>query len=85
MDICERVCLLFTYGFKTQYITLGNQLNAPQVVWYFPSFFKDALARCRKQIIADLDIAYIIDFLVENKVIDDQAYLHIKSEVGIPL
>ena len=48
----------------------------------FTVCFKDALVKCRKQIMADLDVAYIIDFLVENKVIDDQAYLHIKSEVG---
>ena len=39
--------------------------------------------KCRKQIMADLDVTYIIDFLLDNKVIDEQAFMHVKSEVNM--
>ena len=37
--------------------------------------------RCRKQIIADLDVTYIIDFLIANNVVDNQAQEAINSMV----
>ena len=37
--------------------------------------------RCRKQILADLDVTYIIDFLLENKVVDAQVQRIIDTEV----
>ena len=41
---------------------------------------RDALLKCRKQILADLDVAYIIDFLLENNVVDDQVHQVINAE-----
>ena len=38
--------------------------------------------RCRKQIIADLDVTYIIDFLIANNVVDNQAQEAINSMVS---
>ena len=36
--------------------------------------------RCRKQILADLDVTYIIDFLMENNVVDNQVKEVINSQ-----
>jgi len=38
--------------------------------------------RCRKQILADLDVKYIIDFLLENNVVDNQVHKIINAEVS---
>ena len=38
--------------------------------------------RCRKQILADLDVTYIIDFLMENNVVDNQVKEVINSQVS---
>ena len=37
--------------------------------------------RCRKQILADLDVTYIIDFLMENNVVNNQIKEIIDSQV----
>ena len=38
--------------------------------------------RCRKQILADLDVTYIIDFLMENNVVDNHVKEVINSQVS---
>ena len=40
------------------------------------------MSKCRKQILADLDVTYITDFLLETKVVDDQALRIINAEVN---
>jgi hypothetical protein len=42
---------------------------------------RNALIKCRKKIIKDLDVRVIIDSLIETKVVDQVLYEKIKSEV----
>lgn len=42
---------------------------------------RNALLRCRNKIVKDLDVKYIIDSLIESRIIDQNLYDQIKSEV----
>lgn len=44
---------------------------------------RNALLRCRNKIVKDLDVKYIIDSLIESRIIDQNLYDQIKSEVKI--
>ncbi len=43
---------------------------------------RSRLLRCRKQIVEDLEVRVVNDFLLENRVLDRQALQEIEAEVG---